>query len=294
MYNMLANLDIDQLKTFLAIAETGNFTRAADRVNKTQSAVSMQMKRLEDMINRALFLRDGRNSKLTEDGERFVEQARRIVATNDEIVSVYAQPALTGTLRFGTPDDYADLFLPELMSRFARSHPLVNIDVECVMSVHLAERVKRSELDLALVTMSGNELPGEKLREEPMLWVTSARHAIHLAPTLPLAVANAGCGWRALACDSLQRINRSYRVAYTSPNRSALDAAVLQGLAITIMPQICLRPGMRVLTKDEGFPALSGIGIGLISKPGKPSQAAAALAQHIRDSFGSEKVRVAA
>ena len=115
---MIPNLDIDQLKTFLAIADTGSFTRAAEEVNKTQSAVSMQMKRLEEAIGRNLFVRDGRGSRFSSDGERFVEQARKLVAMNDEIVATFMRPELTGSVRFGTPDDYADLFLPEVLAPF--------------------------------------------------------------------------------------------------------------------------------------------------------------------------------
>ena len=122
---MNALIDVDQLRTFIAIVETGSFTKAADVVHKTQSAVSMQMKRLEELLGRPLFARDGRASRFTPDGERLVEYARRLVALNDEAVSAFKRPELTGTVRFGTPDDYADRFLPEILARFARTRPLV-------------------------------------------------------------------------------------------------------------------------------------------------------------------------
>ena len=283
---MIPNLDIDQLKTFLAIAETGNFTKAAEDVNKTQSAVSMQMKRLEEMIGRALFAREGRGSKLTEEGARFIDRARRMVDLNDELVSVYTRPNLTGTVRLGTPDDYAELFLPQVLAKFARTHPMVTVDVDCVGSAILFERVKRSEIDLALVTLRASDGESEIVRTEQLRWVTSSRHNTHMLPVLPLASADSGCLWRRSAEEGLTKLQRPYRVAYTSPNRSALDAAVLQGLAIAVMPEICVRPGMRVLTEAEGFPPLHMFNIGLVMKPGHPSQSALALAAHIRDSFG--------
>ena len=149
---MIPNLDLDLLKTFLAIADTGSFTRAAEEIHKTQSAVSMQMKRLEELLGRPLFARDGRISRFTPDGERLIDYARRIVAINDEAVSAFTRPDLTGTMRFGTPDDYADRFLPEILARFARTHPLVTVDVECLAAANCSSAVKRSELDLALVT----------------------------------------------------------------------------------------------------------------------------------------------
>ena len=165
--------------------------------------------------------------------------------------------SITGTVRFGTPDDYADLFLPEVLAKFSRSHPMVTVDVECVGSAHLYERIKRGEMDVALVTFFDNDRQGEILRQEELRWVTSSRHATHTLPNLPLATADPGCQWRKLASDCLTAQGRSFRIAYSSPNRAMLDATVLQGLAIAAMPAISVRPGMRILTAAEGFPALN-------------------------------------
>lgn len=287
--NMLPNLDIDQLKTFLAIADTGSFTKAADEVNKTQSAVSMQMKRLEENLGRNLFVRDGRGSRFSRDGERFVEQARKLVAMNDEIMASFTKPELTGSVRFGTPDDYADLFLPEVLGRFARSHPQVTVDVECLPSVFLTEKIKRADIDLALLTFHGHETEGEIVRREELVWVTSSRHSTHTADVLPLALSDGTCCWRKQSIAALDSVGRKHRVAYTSLNRNAIDAAVLQGLAVTAMAEICVRPGMRVLREDEGFPRLGSFGIGLLRRTGMLTPATEALARHIRDSFGTDR-----
>ncbi len=291
---MIANLDIDQLKTFLAIADTGNFTRAAEEVNKTQSAVSMQMKRLEETIGRPIFARDGRGSRLTSDGERLVEYARRLAALNDEAVATFSKPDITGTVRFGTPDDYADLFLPEILARFARTHPLVNVDVECSQSAALATQIRNSELDLSIVTFNGGDIHGEPLMSAELVWVTSPRHQTHTLETLPFASASISCGWRKLAERRLTEHKRNYRVAYVSPNFSTVCAVVTQGLAVAAMPRICVKPGMRVLTEADGFPPLGAFEIGLIQKPGKLSRAAEALAQHVREGLGSNKLMAAA
>ena len=184
---MIPNLDIDLMKTFLAIADTGSFTRAAEEVHKTQSAVSMQMKRLEEVLGRPLFVRDGRASRFTPDGERLIEYARRMVAINDEAVSAFTRPELTGTVRFGTPDDYADRFLPEILARFSRTHSQITVGVECLNSSVLFERVKRSEIDLAIVTMGCDVVSDQPVRREPLVWVTSARHSVHLLDVLPIA-----------------------------------------------------------------------------------------------------------
>jgi DNA-binding transcriptional LysR family regulator len=284
---MIPNLDIDLMKTFLAISDTGSFTRAAEEVNKTQSAVSMQMKRLEELLGRPLFSRDGRAIRFTPDGERLIEYARRLVTINDEAVSAFTRPELTGTVRFGTPDDYADRFLPEILARFARTHPLVTVDVDCMSTSILFERTRRGEMDLALVTFGCDIITDEPVRREPLVWVTSARHSTHLLDVVPLAVSHAGCGWRSRVLQSLERIGRKYRVAYSSPNSNAVNAAVQSGLAVGAVPDLCVRPGMRVLTEKDGFPPLGTFDIGLVRKPGRPSSAIEALARHVTDSMAN-------
>lgn len=284
---MIPNLDVDLLKTFLAIADTGNFTRAADEVHKTQSAVSMQMKRLEELIGRPLFVRDGRQSRFTSDGERLIEYARRIVNLNDEVVSAFTKPELTGTLRFGTPDDYADRFLPEILARFSRTHPLVTVNVDCALSGQLFERARHGELDLALVTACSEIFADEIIRTEPLVWVTSARHSVHMLDTLPVAISHTGCEWRALTIGALERQGRHYRIAYSSPNSNAVNAAVLAGLAVGAIPEICMRPGMRILSEKDGFPTLGSFRLGIVHRPGRRSSAAEALAQHVSESISN-------
>ena len=284
---MIPNLDVDLLKTFLAIADNGSFTKAADEVHKTQSAVSMQMKRLEELVGTPLFAKDGRMSRFTQDGERLVDYARRIVAINDEAIYAFAKPDLTGTIKFGTPDDYAERFLPEILARFARTHPMVTVDVECLGSGQLFERCKRGEMDLALVTHGCDILTQEPVRREKLVWVTSTRHHAHMAEVLPLAVSHAGCGWRSMVLRALDGQQRKFRVAYSTPNSNAVNAAVLQGLAVGAIPELCLRPGMRILTEKDGFPSLGTFDIGLVRKPGKANKAIEALARHVTESLST-------
>jgi DNA-binding transcriptional LysR family regulator len=284
---MIPNLDVDLLKTFLAIADTGNFTRAAEDVNKTQSAVSMQMKRLEDLIGRPLFVRDGRQSRFTADGDRLIEYARRIVKLNDEAVSAFTKPELTGTLRFGTPDDYADRFLPEFLARFSRTHPLVTVNVDCAQSPQLVERARHGELDLALVTACSEVIVDEIVRAEQLVWVSSMRHSVHLLDTVPIAISHTGCEWRTLTINALEREGRKYRIGYSSPNSNAVNAAVLAGLAVGSIPEICVRPGMRVLTEKDGFPKLGSFRLGIVHRPGRRSSAAEALSRHISESISN-------
>src|SRR5437879_6530271 len=176
---MTALIDIDQLRTFIAIAEAGSFTRAADVVHKTRSAVSMQMKRLEERLGRPIFARDGRASKLTEDGERLLDYARRIVKLNVEALAAFSDAELTGRVRLGVPDDYADRYLPEIMARFSLAYPGAELTVICEPSVDLIERVDANDLDLAIITHMEGSRPSETFRSERLLWVTSSRHLAH-------------------------------------------------------------------------------------------------------------------
>lgn len=282
---MTALIDIDQLRTFIAIAETGSFTKAADVVNKTQSAVSMQMKRLEERLERPIFARDGRASKLTEDGSRLLDYARRMVKLNMETIAAFSNEGLSGRVRLGVPDDYADRYLPEIMARFSRAYPGVELSVICEPSVDLLERIDANELDLAIVTNCETKRASETFRRERLLWVTSNRHPTHMEERLPLALGRPTCSWRRLAIEHLEKVKRPFRVLYTSSNAGAVAAAVLAGLAVSVLAESGLRPGMRVLTAAEGFPELPGCRIGLVRNPHESTALADALAEHIISSL---------
>jgi DNA-binding transcriptional LysR family regulator len=282
---MPAPLDLDQLRSFVAIAETGSFTRAADVVFKTQSAVSMQMRRLEERIGKPIFARDGRNSRLTEEGERLVGYARRMVRLSEETLAAFDETELQGAVRLGTPDDYADRFLPEILARFARSNPRVEVSVICEPSLTLMEMARTGDIDLSIVTACG-EANTSVVRQEPLLWVSSQAHGIEQEDVLPLALSKGPCLWRTAALDGLASVGRKYRILYTSGNSTAISAAVLAGLAVTVFPESALRPGMRVLSEGEGFPRLPICEIGIIRSWARPaSPIVDKLAEHIVSSL---------
>jgi DNA-binding transcriptional LysR family regulator len=278
-------LDSDQLRTFVAIADTGSFTRAADVVHKTQSAVSMQMKRLEERLGRALFARDGRAAKLSEDGERLLAYARRIVRLNLECVSSFSDADLKGRVRLGVPDDYADRYLPEILARFSRSNPRAEVTVVCEPTSMLVDCIQAGDLDLAIVTHAETAIKGDVIRLEPLLWVTSSRHCIHEDEVLPLALGRPTCNWRQAAIEGLERMGRNYRVLYASWNSTAVGAAVMAGLALSVLPESALRPGMRVLGASDGFPSLPPVRIALVRNRLEQSLITEALAEHIVQSL---------
>jgi DNA-binding transcriptional LysR family regulator len=287
---MATPLDLDQLQTFIAISDTGSFTRAAEEVNRTQSAVSMQMRRLEERIGKPLFEKDGRSNRLTEEGERLLSYARRLIHLNRETLAAFDDRRLEGTIRIGTPDDYADRFLPEIMARFARSNPRVELTVICEPTPGLVEHIKRGNLDLAIVTHDDVRGQSEVVRREPLLWVTSANHATHEQEILPMAFGRPTCIWRRAACDVLDRMSRDYRILFTSFSATVITAAVLSGLAISVLPECALRPGMRVLGDADGFGSLPDCKIGIMRGHSNRPQLVEALVRHIAESLDNISV----
>ena len=289
---MAAPLDLDQLHTFVTIADTGSFTKAAEEVHRTQSAVSMQMRRLEERLGKALFEKEGRTNRLTEEGERLLTYARRLIRLNRETLAAFDDASLEGHIRIGTPDDYADRFLPEIVARFARSNPRVELSVICEPTVNLIDQIKRSQLDIAIVTHSSDKSTSEVVRREPLLWVTSANHSIHTDDVLPLAVGRATCMWRRTACDILDQMGRDYRILFTSWSATVIIAAVLSGQAISVLPECALRPGMRILGDADGFGALPDVRIGIMRGHSSQPEIVDALARHIAESLDNISVPV--
>ncbi|KRA56011.1 LysR family transcriptional regulator [Devosia sp. Root635] len=284
---MTAPLDLDQLQSFCAIADCGSFTEAARRVNKTQSAVSMQIKRLEERLGQALLTRDGRSVTLTLHGEALYSRARKMLRTNAEILDHFSDGDLAGSIRFGVPDDYAVRLLPVILSSFQRTHPKIAVDVACMASEHLLEGMRAGRYDLIVFTQGTEQNYGELFRTEKMFWVAS--HGGRALASDPIAIACGPqyCIWRKDAMEALERSGKDYRVAYTSSNATAISSAVLSDLAIGFLPESALQPGMRVVNDEVGLPRLGDAQIAL--KRGSHAYGGIydALANHIVQSMGN-------
>ncbi|MCC5811609.1 MAG: LysR family transcriptional regulator [Ectothiorhodospiraceae bacterium] len=279
-------LETDLLRTFVAIAETGSFTRAAQQVFRTPSALSMQIKRLEQMLGSALFVREARRVRLTPEGEELLGYGRRLLKLNEEAVARFLAPDLEGNVRFGTPDDVGTRILPGLLSRFARSHPAVQVDVMVGRSTEMIARLDGGELDLALVT-AGNPgqdpARGEVVHSEPLLWAARDGGVAWTRTPLPLALAAHGCAWRATALEALDAAGLAYRVAYTSENCAGQEAAMQADLAVAPFPASLIRPPLRTL---DGLPPLADYRVLMYRRPGC-GPAGEALAGYVSDAFRS-------
>jgi DNA-binding transcriptional LysR family regulator len=284
---MAAPLDLDQLQSFCAIADCGSFTEAARRVNKTQSAVSMQIKRLEERLGHALLSRDGRTVTLTHHGEVLYERARKMLRTNAEILDHFSDGDLAGSIRFGVPDDYAVRLLPVILSSFQRTHPKIVVDVSCMASEHLLEGMRAGRYDLIVFTQGTEQNFGELFRTEKMFWVAS--HGGRALASEPVAIACGPqyCIWRKDAMDALDRTGTDYRIAYTSSNATAISSAVLSDLAIGFLPESALQPGMRVVSDDRGLPHLPDAQMALMRGSHAYGGIYDALANHIVQSMGN-------
>lgn len=280
-------LDLDVLRTFVAIAETGSFTLAAGAVFRTPSAVSMQIKKLEDILGASVFLRDARSVTLTQEGEMLMGYARRMLALNREAVSKFIVPDIAGVVRLGSPDDYGERILPTVLKRFAKTHPAIAVDVTIDMTANLRRRMAERQLDITLFT-ARNNVPSdaEVLLTEPIVWGGARGGCAHLRDPLPVSLWEEGCVWRADALDALGRAGRNYRVAYMSAHTAGQRAAILSDLAIAPLPKSFIGDEIVALGPDEGLPLLSNYNLAMIVAPdaSAPVQAAA---DHIRATFES-------
>ena len=280
-------LDTDQLRSFLAIVDSGSFTRAAERVHKTQSAVSMHIRRLEERLGCALFVKQGRGARLTAEGESLVDFARRILHIEAGAVAALSRKGLRGSTRLGIPDDYAEAFLAEILARFNRRHPLVEVSVVCEGSPELAAQISAGALELALVTDHHGLNGFELLREEPLVWVASERFRVEANAPVPLALGAPSCIWRRAAEEALAGADRQTRGLFYSKNYSAIGALARAGLAATTLPESMVGEGLRALGADWGLPDLGLVRMGLIHAPGRRTEETNALAEAIRLTVGA-------
>ncbi len=285
-------LDTDQLRSFLAIVDSGSFTRAAERVNKTQSAVSMHIRRLEEQLGCVLFVKQGRGAKLTAEGEELIDYARRIMQAEAGAMAALSRKGLQGTVRFGIPDDYAEAFLADILTRFNHRHPLVEIAVSCENSIELAALVHAGALELALVTDHEGLTGIEVVREEPLRWAASQRFKTSPGEPIPLALGSSACVWRRVADEALEGRRESVRALFVSKNYTAIGTVVRAGLAATVLPECMIGEGLRVLGPAEGLPRLPLSRMGLIRSAGA-SEEAKALAEAIRATIGEASRKAA-
>ena len=258
-------LDLELLRSFVSVVDAGGFTRAGERVHRTQSTVSQQIRRLEESLGCPLLHRNGSVTP-TEQGERLLSYARRILALAQEAREAVARPTGDGVVRLGLPEDFAAYRLTELLADFARTRPGLQLDVRCGLSVAMRRALERGELDLALYKRDAGEKGGIAAWPEQLHWVVSRQRPVDLdRDPLPLVMSEHGCVYRARMIHAVEAAGRGWHIAYTSPNLPGIQAAVSVGLGISILPKVAVLPEHRVLKASEGFPPVSSTEIALVA-----------------------------
>ena len=281
------SIDLDLLASFVAIAETGSFSKAAKRVFRTPSAVSMQIKKLEESLGKTVFARDSRSVSLTNDGELLLGYARRILALSNEMMARFVMPEMAGTVCLGAPDDYGTLIMPQLLRRFAETHPNVSVNVIIETSDHLMPRFQQGQLDVMVYTpQNGAGLANGEvlLLEENLVWAGVKGGCAWERDPLPLSMWEQCCPWRQRAVEALTDAGRRYRTAYMSAHTLAQRAAIESDLAIAPFPASFMEPPLIALGEKEGLPALGTYQIRMRQRD-KDNACAAALADHILACF---------
>jgi len=281
---MAPNLEIDLLRSFAAVADTGSFTAAAELVARTQSAVSVQVKRLEEIVGRRVFERTSRSLALTREGEKLLGYARRILALNDESVRAVTEPPVTGEIRLGITEYFVPNELPNLLARFAGAYPGVHLEVRMGSSKDLREELARKELDAVLARLAPRER-GQALWSEPQVWVGARGFDAARANPLPLALLRPPCVLRQHALESMRRAKRAHWVAFTGSSMASVQAAVCAGLGVSIVPRSSVLPGMQVLASGRAFPDPGRVEVGLIRGPGANPEIVGALERVTRQAL---------
>jgi len=283
-----ATLDVDVLRSVVAIADGGSIAAAAMRVGRTPAAVSMQIKKLEEMLGRALFERTRQGMVLTAEGHRLLDYARRMIELNRAALQAFAAPELEGTVRVGLIDSFKGARLADVLCRFARSHPRVTVEVSMGNTTGLVPKLDARALDIVMLTPGGSQSlrDGDQvMREEPLVWIAREGGRAMRERPIPLAVADEGCAWRKLATDALAGAEIATRIAYASDHDSGQLAAVQADLAVAPMPRSYLEPGLIELGAREGFPPLGLCRLAM--RVGEHAGCAArALAATIAESYG--------
>ena len=293
------NFDIDVLRSFVTGIELGSFAQAADRLGRSTSAVSAQLKKLEEQAGTPILRKAGRGMALTDAGETLLGYARRLLELNDEAATALRGAELQGWVRLGLQEDFGERLLPDVLGRFARAHPKVRIEARIARNAELLDQVRAGRLDLALAWDAGVAMPhAEPVCRLPMRWLGAAGPLA--APTwsaeepLPIVALEAPCLLRTAATTALDRAGIPWRLAFTSPSLGGVWAAVTAGLGVTVRTDVGVPATVRVLpTSAGGLPALPMLGLNLLRSEAEPAAAVQRLREIMLEALTGQMRRAA-
>lgn len=293
------NLDLDALRALATAMELGSFAQAAERLGRSPSALSLQMRKLESQTGRILLRKQGRGVALTEAGEMLWRYARRMLALNDEALAALAAPDAAGVVRIGMPQDYAESRLPPLLGAFARAYPAARVEATVERSGVLAEMVGRGALEVALVhrrTDAADHAGGGRgvdwafLRRYPVCWIAAADFTVDEAEPLPLSILSPPCPFRDMALAALERAVRSWRIAFTGGGPAGAWAAAAAGLGVAVRPMESAPAGLIDAGGELGLPELPDIELWLATPRGAPLSPPTLLLRDLLVKYFSDRV----
>lgn len=250
------DLEIDLLRAFVAVVETGSFTAAADVVGRSQSAVSQKVLRLEEILNRRIFHRTSRSLSLTRDGERLLVAARRMLEFNDALLSELREPAAAGTLRLGVSEDFIPSQLPRLLARFGRIHPDVHLELMTGLSCQLLDAYDNGRLDAVIAKKDGQAQRGRVIWREPLVWLAAEDFQADPLQPVRLVMLPPPCTYRELMLAALDGIRRAWIPACSASSLMGIQAAVAGGLGVTVLGRSFVQPRMQILRASDQWPVL--------------------------------------
>jgi DNA-binding transcriptional LysR family regulator len=281
------DLEIDLLRAFVAVAESGSFTAAADIVGRSQSAVSQKVLRLEEILERRVFDRTSRSLRLTSDGEHLLVTARRMLEFNDSVMRELREPPAVGTLRLGIAEDFVPGQLPKLLARFSRLYPGVHLDLMTGLSCELLEAYDKGSIDAVIAKKDGLAQRGRVIWREPLVWMAAADYEADAAKPARLVMLRSPCTYRDLMITALDTVRREWTAACTASSLMGVQAAVAGGLGVTVLGRSFVQPGMQILPPSEQWPPLPMTEITVVGEEAAAADLVRPLLGFLTESLGS-------
>ncbi len=261
----MKNLPMDLLRSFVSVAQLNSITKAGELLGRSQPAITLQMQRLEELVDETLLVRNGKNMDLSEAGDRLYEYANQILSLNDLAVSEFSKSAVTGKIRLGIPSEFATVLLPKIVSRFAKAYPNVTLEVNCELSKNLLTKSGKASHDLILALQDDpNAKDSALVKIDPLVWVAGSDMTSQKVSVVPLIVASQGCIYRNRAIRILDKSKQPWQIVYTNPDLTGIQYAIQEGLGVTVLAKSTVPDNLKILRPSPRFPELGDVGISLL------------------------------
>jgi DNA-binding transcriptional LysR family regulator len=261
----MKNLPMDLLRAFVSVSQLRSFTKAGELLGRSQPAVTLKIKRLEELVDQKLFLRGGKSLELSDSGIALYNYAKQILTLNDLAISQISKSTVHGKIRLGIPSEFATVLLPKIISRFAKAYPNVALEVNCELSKYLLTRAGRESHDLILVLADQDtDLDGDLVKTDELVWVSSKKFNRTKKDAVPLIVASEGCIYRHTAMTGLSNASLSWKIVYTNPDLTGIQYAIQEGLGVTVLSRSIVPENLHILSASAGLPSLDRVSINII------------------------------